>query len=163
MSEKDRTLQTLDWIRARTHDLLKDFPEDKLHHQPSKTDNHVVWTLGHLAMTDEWLHSMIDPKFKSALPESYGKLFGYQTKCDGDAKKYPPYAEVKKHFDATHSALIKAAKTAGDQTLSASLKEKSGGFAEDGFDALLKGVWHEGWHAGQIAGIRKTLGLKPVF
>ena len=106
---------------------------------------------------------MIDPNFKSALPESYSKLFGYQTKCEGDAKKYPTCAEVKKHFDAAHTALIKAARAASDQTLNASLKEKSGGFAEDGLDVLLKGVWHEGWHAGQIAGLRKSLALKPVF
>ena len=163
MSAKDRTIQMLEWVRARSHDLLKDFPVDKALHQPSKTDNHVVWTLGHLALTDEWLHSMIDPGFKSALPETYSKLFGHQTKCEGDPKKYPSLAEVKKAFDAAHTALIKAARAASDQVLSASLKEKSGGFAEDGLDALSKGVWHEGWHGGQIAGIRKNLNLKPVF
>lgn len=162
MSANERTIQTMEWIRARTHDLLKDIPADKHTYQPSITDNHVIWTLGHLALTDEWLHSMLDPSFKSTLPESYKTLF-YGSKCEGDPKTYPTYAEVKKHFDATHDAFIKAAKAATDQTLNASLKEKSGGFADDGFDALNKGMWHEGWHCGQIAGIRKALGLKPVF
>lgn len=159
---KDRLIHNLDWIRAKTNDLVKDFPTDKALHQPSPTDNHLIWALGHLALTDEWIHSMLDPQFKSILPESYKTLF-YGSKCEGDPKKYPTLNEVRKNFDAAHESLMKTVKAASEQTLNKSVKEVSGGFAEDGYDALFKGVWHEGWHSGQIAGLRKSLNLKSIF
>jgi DinB superfamily len=162
-SVKDRALEMLEWSRARTHDLLKDFPADKACHLPSPSDNHIMWVLGHIALTDEWMNGMLDPAFKSALPESYNQLFGYKTKCNSVAKNYPSLDEVKTHFDNARTALLKAARAADEETLNAPLGEKGGGFATDCIDALIKAAWHEGWHGGQIAGVRKALGLKPVF
>jgi hypothetical protein len=84
------------------------------------------------------------------LPENYTAHFEFEF-------------EVRKNFDVTHDSLMKSVKASNEQTLSKSLKEQSGGFAEDGYDALFKGVWHEGWHSGQIAGLRKSLKLKSIF
>lgn len=98
---------------------------------------------------------------KSKMPENYNALFGYKSQPQGNVKAYPPFAEVKKNFQAAREALINAAKAASDKSLEQPLGEKGGGFATDGLDALLKGAWHEGWHAGQIAEVRKALGLKP--
>jgi hypothetical protein len=33
----------------------------------------------------------------------------------------------------------------------------------DPADGLVKLAWHDGWHGGQLAGIRKSLSLPNVF
>lgn len=162
MNAKERALKNMEFARGCTRNLLKDWPDDKATFQPAPTANHVLWTLGHLATTDEWLHGMITDH-KSQLPETYSKLFGYQSQVQPSAKAYPPFVEVKKYFESVREALLKAANAASESDLTKPLGEKGGGFALDGIDALDKSSWHEGWHAGQLSVIRRALGLKPTF
>jgi len=156
---KDRAVQALEWSRKITLQLLKDFPEDKAVFQTCPTDNHALWTLGHLAVTDDWVRGLIQGG-DSTLPESYGKLFGYQTKVESSAQVYPAFAEVKQNFQAARDALLRAIAGASDEAFAQSLTEKTGGFATDLIDIIQKSAWHEGWHTGQIAHLRKAIGLK---
>jgi hypothetical protein len=162
MNAKERALQALEFNRTCTNNLLKDFPEDKGTFQPSPHCNHAIWIMGHLAVTDEWMHGMI-AEVKTKLPESYGKLFGYQTQPQSSAKAYPSFAEVKKNYQAARDNLLKAAHAVSDEALCKPLGEKGGGFVSDGLDALHKSAWHEGWHAGQLATVRRALGLPSSF
>jgi len=162
MNAKERVLKTMEFAHNCVGNLLKDFPEEKATFQPCPTANHALWILGHLAITDEWLHGMI-ADHKSQLPESYSKLFGYQSQVQSSPKAYPPFAEVKQNFQNVRDALLKAARSASESDLTKPLGEKGGGFAFDGIDALDKTSWHEGWHAGQLSIIRRALGLKPTF
>ena len=75
----------------------------------------------------------------------------------------PPAAEVKKAFHDSRQAIIGWLREAPESALSIDLKEKTGGFATDPIDAMLKIGWHEGWHMGQVAGVRKALGLPNVI
>jgi uncharacterized damage-inducible protein DinB len=162
MTSKERALQLLQWVRKITNDILKDFPEDKATFQPTPLSNHALWTMGHLAVTDQWMLKMFGDD-KTRLPPRYGPMFGYSTKPSAAASAYPSFAEVRRQFDAMHEAILAAARAASDASLEVPLGEKGGGFADDGLDALYKTVWHEGWHAGQLSQLRRELGLKGVF
>lgn len=162
MSDRDLAISTLEWSHARLLDLIADFPADKALYQSAKTDNHLLWTLGHLAMTNEWFETQLTGA-PGKLPESYGTLFGYQTKPNVDASGYPRLDEVRQNFDASHQRLLSTFKSLGEDGLKQSLKEKSGGFTSDPIDAMFKNAWHIGWHSGQIASLRKALSLKSIF
>jgi hypothetical protein len=76
-----------------------------------------------------------------------------------DPSKYPGASEVRTLWESNRAALIKWLETAPDSALQVPLSEKTGGFATDPLDAFCKLCWHEGWHFGQVASVRKSLGL----
>ncbi len=157
MTPKEHAVALLEFTRWYSDALLKGIAEDKWTHQPSPTDNHVLWVLGHLAGTDAWIGGVLGVPMN--VPEGIQKAFGMGTKPGATGN--PLTAEVKKAFVESRAALLKWLKAAPDSALMVDLKEKTGGFATDPIDAVLKIAWHEGFHFGQVANIRKALGLPP--
>ena len=161
-TNRQAVVDHLNWVRVMSNMMLKDFPESKVAHQTGPHDNHVLWVLGHLAHTGCWMASNCDIQGMPTIPNA-DALFGMGSKPSPDASKYPSYIDLKNAFDQSHAALIKWYQTAPESALSASLKEKTGGFADNAVDAGFKLAWHEGWHFGQVATMRKALGLKSAF
>jgi hypothetical protein len=162
VSSRQHAIELFKWVRKISTDMLNGFPKEKATFQPSPTDNHVVWVLGHLASTDGWIGSVLDIPGTS-VPESYAKHFGPGSKPTSNPKDYPPFEDVLKTFNSTREALLRWYSSASDAQLATSLKEKSGGFTSDPIDAAYKLAWHEGWHFGQVASVRKALGLPSVM
>lgn len=162
MRNRQQIINFLNWVRGTSISLLKDWPADKFCHQIQPSDNHPVWVMGHLASTDAWIGKEFGIP-GTGVPETYAKLFGGGSKPTSNAADYPPAAEVRKSFDQTRAAMLAWLEKAPDAVLNASIKEKTGGFADDGWDAVLKLAWHEGLHFGQVATIRKGMGLPPVM
>jgi hypothetical protein len=113
--------------------------------------------LGHLAGTDAWIGGVLGAPV--SVSESIQKAFGMGSKPTPTGN--PSIADVKKAYADSRAALLSWLKAAPDSALTIDLKEKTGGFATDGIDALLKIAWHEGFHFGQVANVRKALGLPP--
>lgn len=162
MNSRDYALSALKFVRGMSNDMLKGYPEDRMTHQNSPSDNHPVWVMGHLAMTDGWALSLLGGT-APAIPDTYKEIFGPGTKPTSDSKAYPPAPDVRRVFDDVRTALIRWYETAPDAALTVALSDKSGGFFNDPIDALIKLGWHEGWHFGQVATIRKSLGLPNVM
>lgn len=141
---------------------ISDFPPDKVTFQTSPTDNHLLWHLGHLAMDYHWFASALDGK-PSGVTEDVKKLFGMGSKPLPDAKVYPPLAELRKRFDEAWKRMAAAAESLRDEDAAKPPLVESGGFLKDRLDTVDKTAWHDGWHAGQLSGLRKALGLKGVF
>lgn len=159
---RDHLISSLTWARQCTDDVLKDFPEDKATFRNADTDNHILWTLGHLALSDEWILNMITGQ-DSPLPESYSKMFGYESKSESSPDAYPPFAEVRGHFNEARTRLLKWLEAQSDAQLNEPIDDGGIGFAASALEAVGKEVWHEGWHTGQIAPLRRALGLNPAF
>jgi hypothetical protein len=157
MNAREHAVSYLKWIRRRSAETLKGFPEDKLCFQNCPADNHPLWVMGHLALTDQWIGGLAGVSVD--VPARYAEFFGQGTKPQGDARKYPPAAEVRQAFDDSRAALVRWLETAAEAMLAADLREQTGGFATDMLDAFLKLGWHEGWHFGQVATLRKSLSL----
>jgi hypothetical protein len=157
MNTRERAIAVLEFSRWYTNNLLKGIPDDRFTFQPSPTDNHVLWCLGHLAGTDAWIGGVVGATVD--VPKSIVDAFGMGTlpRAAGN----PSTGEVKGAFESSRAALLGWLKSAPDAALSTDLKEKTGGFATDPLDGMLKIAWHEGFHAGQIANIRKALKLPP--
>lgn len=157
-----RAVASLRYARSILDGLFKDFPVDKHTYQPAMTDNHIIWTLGHLAITNQWFAGLLDGE-PPALPDGYNELFGYKSKPNPDLAAYPPYDEVRQQYEAAFARLIRAADALRDSDLTISCAAESGGFAKDKAEVLERAVWHEGWHGGQVSALRRSLGLPPVM
>ncbi|MCK4871666.1 MAG: DinB family protein [Phycisphaerales bacterium] len=157
MTEKERVIANLRMTRDAIVELLDGFPADQAAHRPSDTDNHALWILGHLAVTDEWIIKKLGEK--GQLPAAYDGLFGYQSMVHGSADGYPPFDEVRNQFDAVRQRLLDVFEAADAATLAEPLVDYEG----DLLGAPLLLAWHEGWHSGQLSSIRRALGLKPAF
>lgn len=142
--------------------MVSDFPESKAAFQTSPTDNHVLWHLGHLALDYQWFAAALDGK-PTGTTEVETKLFGMGSKPIPDAKAYPTLAELKQRFEAAWQRLAAAAQSLRGEDATKPTLIDSGGFLKDRLHTVEASAWHDGWHAGQISGLRKALGLKGVF
>lgn len=159
---RQRALTNLKFARDLLNKAVTDFPEDKRTFQTSPHDNHLTWTLGHLATTYTWFTGLVGgtpPK----LPESFDKAFGHGAKPQPDAMAYPPLAEVKKQFDASFNGFIRTVEALPESEMTGACVGETHGFVRDRLDVVEKAVWHEGWHTGQVSTLRRALGLKPMF
>ena len=158
---RDHLLSSLKWARGCTHMVMKDWPEDRITYQATAADNHLLWTMGHMAVSDEWILAMLTGE-PNPLPEEFSKAFGYQTTVSASVDAYPPHDEIKMQFERARAHLLEWLEGADDAKLQEKF-EGGEGFAETPLEAMQKEAWHEGWHTGQLATLRRSLGLKPAF
>lgn len=160
-SPRQHAVNVLKFARQVSSDFLSGIPEDKLTYQSCPTDNHPLWVMGHLASTDAWFAGIVGVK-GARFPEEWQKLFGMGSTPSSDRSIYPPLAEVREVFDKNRQLLIEWLEGATDAQLAMPLSKETHGFALDPIDFLIKGAWHEGWHMGQVASVRKALGLPKI-
>lgn len=161
-TEIARAIALFIWSHEMTGKLCAGFPEDQLTTQPSPTDNHLLWQIGHLATGYAWFASMFDGK-SASLGDAFDKPFGYGSKPVSNISEYPDHATVRKVHDEQYQRLLKAAEALDDKAATAPLPKDAGTFASSKLDALLKCIWHEGWHQGQISSLRRALGLPSAM
>src|SRR5262249_44124745 len=111
--ELARALAELDGSHAMTAQMVNSIPADKGTWECSPADNHVLWTLGHLALTYSWLATMFDGK-KADLPVDYEKLFGFKTTPVNDPSKYPSLESVRQNHEAAYQRLTEAIRNTPD-------------------------------------------------
>jgi len=162
MTPREHAMSLLLFTRTVSLSILKDYPEAKYSWQTSPADNHPLWVMGHLASTDVWIAGAVGLKGVS-VPEALSKAVAGGSKPVADAKVYGSVAEVRALFDGNRAAVLNWLEGATEKELSVDLKEATHGFALDPVDAMFKLAWHEAWHFGQVATLRKAMGLPPVM
>ncbi len=138
------------------------WPADKMTAQAPGQPNHCLWTLGHLASTYDWGAGVIDGK-PSGLPENYNTLFGMGSVPSPDAKAYPSVDEVRAEYKRAFARLRAAAAGLTPAQCAESVSAATGEFASTKLDLVHKLAWHDGWHLGQLATLRKFLGLPALL
>ena len=152
--------------------FLADFDEQSRVRTAPGLPNHLAWTLGHLALylhrTAEQLDGAPLPPTDFATDGSGGSAERYDAEAIAfgsepgkDAERYPTLPRVVAICDAACDRLAAAIRTADDATL-----ERTVSWA--GMDLPLWGLiqritFHCGFHTGQIADLRRALGLGRVI
>ena len=162
MDRREQARGQLKFVRSYTNGLIEAFPPDKLLAQPTAGANHLLWQVGHLAKATNWAANLIDADI-APYPEAMGKLFGTGSAPTTDASAYPPFGEVRAMFDASYDDLLGLLDSAAGKTLDEPLPDDSAYAAPNKFGLFAFTAWHEGFHAGQIACLRKALGLAPKW
>lgn len=163
MTPKQNAVEAMEFAHSLFVKMADSIPQDKAFFQIHPTTNHLVWTLGHLATTYSWFGSLVDAKGATKLPESYNTLFGMGSKPNPEKAKYPPMAEVRSNFDSSYAACLAAVRALTDANMWSVCAGDSHGLVSCRVDTAYKVAWHDGWHMGQIADIRRVLGLPSIF
>jgi uncharacterized damage-inducible protein DinB len=162
MSDKQCARFLFDRARRGLLGLIEDLPADKWCWQPFKDANHVTWSVGHIATVDNLAIEVLTGAKPSPLPP-HAELFGPGSKPLADPAKYPTRDEVLAYAKAQRERLLAALDAASDESLTREMPSQWKSIWPDVRSMLLSLAWHEGFHVGQIAAVRKALGLKPKF
>ncbi|MDX2016822.1 MAG: DinB family protein [Planctomycetota bacterium] len=135
--------------------------------------NHAAWNLGHLALTMHRVAAMFDG---APMPEAdlragdahdrtpthfWTESIAFGSAPTADAARYPAWIRCREIFAGACERLASVTRSASDEKL-ASLVPWGG--TQVTLGALVaRMTFHNGMHAGQIADLRRALGLKSIF
>jgi len=162
MDIKARARTHLDFTRSWTLNYLEGIPEDKYTFQPWPGANHVLWTLGHIAASDEFGIVALKGSTDFSMGP-YAQQFGMGSTPVDDPSKYPPMKQVREYLDSQRRELLTLLDKVSEAELLLPTEGDLAQFAPDLAGIPFSLAWHEGMHAGQMVAIRKALGLKPVM
>lgn len=161
-ANRDRALALLGFARAQAEKFVNSLQGEHSCAQPFAGANHALWSLGHLTCTHDWLAGLLDGK-PSQLPADYNALFNMGSQPQNDASKYPSWESVQRAYQAAFARLYAAVGAMNDAQLDQPCSGETYGFATDKLDALHKGAWHMGWHSGQVADVRRAMGMPGLY
>ncbi len=172
MSDKSSVLADgIEASRMATELFFTGFDDsNRVSHAPG-LPNHFAWTVGHLAFV---MHRAAERFDGGPLPESDfvpatrgdAARFGIEGVAKdsvpiADASAYPGDARSRAIFAKATARLIAAVRAASDEKLATTTKW---GQREMPLAALASRMgFHNGFHAGQLASLRKALGMKGVL
>ncbi len=142
------------------HDFAKGINDSMALAQPAGNKNHLIWTYGHLADTYDWFAESLG-SIDAKCPMTYKELFGGGSKPTGDASKYPTLAQVRADYDKAGERMLKAIASCKDFFVAP--EKDSGGWMSNKMQAVDRCAWHVGWHLGQLANLRRELGLPKAM
>lgn len=143
-------------------DFWKDWPEDQASAARADHENTLIWSIGHLAVTNDWMMGLMTGEPWISPPE-WNALFGMGSKAQRDASIYPPLKHVQEVYTKTIARALDELSKRSDADLARAVVGDSHGFARTRGEAAGRMAWHIGWHTGQLATTRRGLGLKPVI
>jgi len=143
-------------------DMAAGIPDERACEQLPGAYNHKLWTLGHMAHSNQWFASLIDGQPMTS-PQEWETLYGMKSKPTSDPAVYSPVADMRAAFEASIDRLCAAVDALSDAELDAPPAGDGAGFVTDKLDSAFKAAWHYGWHLGQIASLRKGLGLPSLM
>lgn len=142
--------------------------------------NHLAWTLGHLALT---MHRAADRIREVPLPtkdfcvppeadgyrgsrergvfDSEAVAFGSRPEERHD--RYPTLARCQEILSAAFDRLADAVRGLDDAALERPVGWGVGGQTMPLWALVMRMVFHNGFHTGQVADLRRALGFKSVF
>ena len=149
---------TMDLSRSCTLKMVEDIPPDKLCHQPAPGANHALWVLGHLACTDDFFATALGGR-ESLIDDAWNKMFGMGSKPQDDPSAYPSLDEILDLLKKTREAMLETFEAMGEEKLQEQTPEEWRVFAPTYAATMASVAFHEGFHAGQVSAVRRSLGL----
>ncbi len=141
--------------------MFAGIPEEHFFHQPFPGANHAMWTMGHLATVDQYfLHKLAG--HDGGLFERHQAMFFAKSQPSASREAYPPIAAVRDYFKSSRAAFRTWIESLDDAKLAAPLSGDMQRAGPNLGTLLFRLLWHEGMHYGQLAVIRKSLGLAPT-
>ncbi len=182
MSRRDAIAEGIQMCKVLTARYLAGFDDASHTKQAPNLPNHAAWNLGHAAFMMQRAAERLDGR---PLPDSdfiigdltrppadplaargdptryHTETVAFASKPTADAGRYPPMARGVEIYNAACDRLSAAIRSADDAKLNQPTKW---GQAEITLGELcLRLIFHNGFHTGEIADLRRALGLKSIF
>ena len=164
MKPQDFLIDRLESARRWTRSLIADVSTDRWYEMPAPGVGHLVWQLGHLAVSQVALIHMrcFDRPFDAVLTLQHRDAFGRGSTPVPDASRYPSIEKVRELFDQMQHESIELIRTISE----AELDQPAGTEPHPHFatkaGAINTAAVHEGFHADQIAVMRRLWGHAPL-
>jgi uncharacterized damage-inducible protein DinB len=157
----DHVLNSYDWTQTALKNVFDAIPAEQFLYQPFPGANHALWTMGHLATVDQYFLKSIAGRDGALFEENKATFFA-KSQPSPNASDYPPLEAVREYFSASRTQFRAWIDSLDDAKLASPLPEKFKQFANSFAGMVFRLCWHEGMHYGQLAVIRKSLGLAPT-
>jgi len=152
---------------------LKGFSDANHTKQAAGLPNHVAWNLGHIALT---MHRVAERLDGQGLPVSEfvsgaagnaqrfaSESVAFGSMPTGDSTAYPAYARCVAIFEGACERLASAVSQASDAQLAAETPWGAPGMTMPMHLLVARMSFHNGMHCGQIADLRRALGMGSIF
>jgi len=123
--------------------------------KPGDASNHLLWVMGHLV----WARGNILRTLGSSWTLPWAKQFSRGAAC-GDASEYPQVEEIRKAWADVSNQLPTCLAEASAELMAKPHDKPTFDGKVGGFVAFL--AFHETYHVGQVAYLRKWLGHGQV-
>jgi hypothetical protein len=138
---------------------LPGFDDSNATRQAPSLPNHATWCMGHLAVT---MHRIAERISQKELPLGWDpEPFAFGSKPEAARAAYPSWVEVNKRFDAAVKTLADVVRGLSEDDLARTIPWGTGTITAR--DAAIRMVFHNGTHTGQIADLRRALGMERVI
>lgn len=156
----DHVMFVYDFNLRHARHLVSDLTPEQCVVQPGNLRNHVAWTIGHLALASEVVALEFDAE--PIFPEAWMPRFMPGAEIVGGVDAWPSMAELLSQLERSHERLAALIPTLSAEALAAPTRMEmvQYKFAEVGRFATYVMTAHEGLHLGQIADVRRALGLQ---
>ncbi len=155
-------IATLKFSRSATLKLLESIPPDARVLCPVQGANHATWIAAHIALTDDYFLKTLGG-LPGKLPESWEGLFGMGSKCESSADAYPAWDEIIAVMHERRTTLVGWFCAMDADELAKPLPDDLQMFASNRAALMPSIAWHEGFHAGQLTAVRRSLGMESMF
>lgn len=128
--------------------------------QPGGLVNHVCWAIGHLAVTSNVV--MMELGGEMRFPEEWAPRFFPGTAITASVDDYPALDRMMEELESVHARLSAHLPTLSAEALAAppQMELVQRRFQQVGQFAAYAMTAHEGVHLGQIADVRRAIGLE---
>ena len=163
VGEIDTVLEPLlfvyDFNLRHARHLVEGLSPEQAVAQPGGLVNHVCWAIGHLAVTSNVV--MMELGGEMGFPQQWMERFFPGVPITGSVDDYPSVGELMTELESVHARLAAHLPTLSAEALAATpqMELVQRRFDQVGKFATYAMTAHEGVHLGQIADIRRALGL----
>lgn len=132
--------------------------------------NHLAWTLGHMAFFLNSVANELDGKGKPGAGFGAGgreagmfeaEGISFKSIPEADASRYPTLPRSIEIFNGACDRLGAAVRGASDDQLSRAIKWGPGEIPLSA--AVMRMIFHTGFHTGQIVDLRRALGMPRIL
>ena len=162
LSLADLAVERLQGSRKFLLGLVDTLSDEQLTLRNGGVSNHALWVMGHIAYSGDVFVSAFKNE-ASIVPENFKQLFGQGSQPSQSKSDYPSRQELLDILNVEYERTIAWTKTLeGDAALQAS-PEPVDAITPNAISAAFTLAEHEFFHAGQIAAVRASVGMEPLF
>ncbi len=165
MSRINIAIEQITFARNYTKRFLAQTPTDKWFDMPAGV-THIVWQIGHLAMA-EYRLGMVrlrgeKPDDANLISQEFLNAFGKGSFPTDDRGFYPSLQEIQITFDRVHERLLEELSDLPESDMDSEILAPHP-LVKTKWESLMWCANHEMIHAGQIALLRRQLGMEPLW
>lgn len=163
MSLQERLQRQLVSARELSESLLADFQTPEQWTKQVHPDcNHALWFVGHMAIVDNFLISLVSPE-KAIDLAHLQPLFGMGSHPTANPSDYPNAAELLPIMRDRRKVLLEVLSQQTEADFAKPMPKGTPDFLPDVGSVFEMAIWHEGMHSGQLTVTRRAQGHQPIM